>query len=191
MSRSNFEENLPGGSEPRAFRDSSLDQFDFGDLAQDALDPLSSEDKQSDSSQTENITSEENTSETVSLDEHKRLFADFQNYRRRTQGEIVSSINLGEKKVLEDLLPLFDFMNMYLSNNEISDSAFKYLFSQLTSLQNKYDIKSYANIGDNFDPSIHEALESGDNEVKTITRVFSMGYMYREKVLRVAVVGVN
>lgn len=136
-------------------------------------------------------TPEQKQVEVVSLEEHKRLYADFLNYRRRSQSEINESLILGEKRVLEDLLPLFDFMEMFISNNDPSDNNFKYVFSQLNTLKTKYNLESYGEVGQVFNPSIHDALESGDSNDKSITKVFSRGYTYKDKVIRIAVVGVN
>lgn len=128
---------------------------------------------------------------TVTLDEYKRLYADFLNYKRRAQSDILESLTTGERRVLEDILPLLDFMEMFLSSNDPHDNNFKYLFSVLTAIKGKYSLEVYGEVGQEFNPSLHDALESGQSEQKTITKIFSRGYTHKDKVIRIAVVGVD
>jgi molecular chaperone GrpE len=100
------------------------------------------------------------------------------------------SVKRGENGVFYSLLPLFDFMDLFLSNNNPSDNNFKFLFNELNSLKSKYGLVRIGEEGEAFNPDIHSALESEDGS-GIISKIYSYGYARDGVILRVAMVGVK
>ena len=142
-------------------------------------------------------TPEENNNvpaEFVTMDEYKRLYADFINFRKRSNSEVESSRTKGENSVIFQLLGLLDFMDLFLANNkDSSESNFKFLFSELLSLRNRLNLEPVGQEGELFNPTLHEALDTEGEEGSegTISKVYTRGYLRNGELLRVAIVGVK
>ena len=134
------------------------------------------------------------SSEFVTMDEYKRLYADFINFRKRSNSELEISRTKGENSVIFQILGLLDFMDLFLANNkESGDSNFKFLFSELLSLRNRLNLEPVGQEGELFNPALHEALdiEGEESSEGTISRVYTRGYLRNGELLRVAIVGVK
>lgn len=132
--------------------------------------------------------------EFVTMDEYKRLYADFINFRKRSNSEVESSRTKGENSVIFQLLGLLDFMDLFLANNKDSaESNFKFLFSELLSLRNRLNLEPVGQEGELFNPALHEALdiEGEEGSEGTISKVYTRGYLRNGELLRVAIVGVK
>ena len=67
------------------------------------------------------------------------------------------------------------------------------VINQLNASFKKLGVESFGNVGDKFDPDIHNAIahcEDADAEENTIVEVFQRGYKLNEKVIRHAMVKV-
>jgi len=149
-----------------------------------------------------NTISELEISLNESSEKHLRLKAEFDNFRKRKDREIISLLNYEGEAVVKSFLSVFDDLERLKdasSNNNNEDS--KKLTDGIVLIMNKIekefqklDVKPFTNVGDVLDPDLHDALmirkEDGKNE-NEILEVFEKGYLYKDRVIRHAKVVVN
>ena len=131
-----------------------------------------------------------------------RSSAELINYKKRKDEETDRIIKYAEEDILKGFLPILDnferAINMDDDNldDEVSRflEGFKLMYKQIQELLGKFDVKEIDALNKEFDPSIHNAVIMDNKEgVKsgTITEVLQKGYMYKDRVLRTAMVKVN
>jgi molecular chaperone GrpE len=132
------------------------------------------------------------------LDDLRRVAADFENYRKRTQREMAAMVERASERVVRQLLPVLDSFEAALSVEPKTESEEKLLVG----IRNTYDLlldvlvkeglEPIETWDEPFDPTIHEAVvTSGDGEgTLRVTQDFRRGYKLHGKVLRAALVGV-
>lgn len=130
-------------------------------------------------------------------DKYVRLAAEYDNYRKRTANEKLSLYDDATAKAVTELLPVADSMRMALENMKDADpeilKGMELVSNQLAKSFEKLKVEAYGNIGDEFDPNIHNAIskvesdELGENE---IAQVFQTGYKIGDKIIRHAMVQV-
>ena len=129
-------------------------------------------------------------------DAYLRLAADYDNFRKRTVKEKEQSYGNGKADAVEKLLPVYDNLERAL-NQPTEDAAYKkgveMTMTQLVNIFAGLGVEIYGNVGDLFDPNIHNAVmhtEEEDVEESTITQVFQKGFKLGEKIVRFAMVQV-
>lgn len=126
-----------------------------------------------------------------------RLQADFANYKRRTENEKKDYIELGVKKIVNDLLPVVDNFERALQL-ETEDKSFlegiEMIYKQFCGLLEKNSIVEIKSQDEKFDPNLHHAVlveEREGVEEGIVIEVLQKGYMINDKVLRPAIVKVS
>ena len=129
-------------------------------------------------------------------DSYLRLAADYDNFRKRTAKEKEQSYGNGKADAVERLLPVYDNLERAL-NQETEDAAYKkgveMTMTQLVSILNGLGVEIFGQVGETFDPNIHNAVmhtEEEGVEENTITQVFQKGFKLGEKIVRFAMVQV-
>ena len=129
-------------------------------------------------------------------DSHLRLAAEFDNFRKRTVKEKEASYGHGKADAVEKMLPVYDNLERAL-NQETADAAYKkgveLTMNELVKIFNNLGVEIYGNVGDAFDPNLHNAvmhIDSDELEENTISQVFQKGFKIGEKVVRFAMVQV-
>ena len=130
-------------------------------------------------------------------DSYLRLYADFDNYKKRTAKEKTETALYATALVMQKLLPVIDNFERALAA-ETEESAFytgvKMVYKQLDEILVSEGLKAIPAEGELFDPNLHHAVMTESDEAKddnVITEQLQRGYMYKEKVLRPAMVKVN
>lgn len=130
---------------------------------------------------------------------YKRLAADFENYRKRIDREREEFQAVGMQKALEAILPALDDLDMAQSKltektePKVMLDSLKMVCSRFGRCLEQVGIKQMQPIGEPFDPMYHEPVqEVPTNEVPdgAVAHQLRNGYMFREKVLRPALVNV-
>lgn len=135
-------------------------------------------------------------------DEVLRNKAELLNYRKRKDEETERIIKYAEEDILRGFLPILDnferAINMDDDNkeDEVSKflSGFKLMYKQMKELLEKFEVKEIEALDKEFDPSLHQAVVTGKDESKPsgiVLEVLQKGYMYKDRVLRTAMVKVN
>ena len=129
-------------------------------------------------------------------DAHLRVAAEFDNFRKRTIKEKEASYGNGKADAVAKMLPVYDNLERAL-NQETSDAAYKkgveMTMNELTKIFTSLGVEIFGNVGDEFDPNLHNAVMHIENEElgeNTIAQVFQKGFKIGEKVVRFAMVQV-
>ncbi len=129
-------------------------------------------------------------------DAYLRLAADYDNFRKRTMKEKEQSYGNGKADAVEKLLPVYDNLERAL-NQPTQDEAYKkgveMTMTQLVGIFTGLGVEIFGNVGDTFDPNIHNAVMHIDDEAvgeNVITQVFQKGFKLGQKIVRFAMVQV-
>ena len=128
--------------------------------------------------------------------------AELQNYKRRRDEEMSRLLKYEGIDVIKELLPIVDnferAINMDDDNleDEVSKflEGFKLIYNNVKNLLNKFEVKEISEVDVEFDPNIHNAVLTDHNEDKeagVVLEVMQKGYIYKDKVIRPAMVKVN
>lgn len=132
-------------------------------------------------------------------DKVKRQMAEFDNFRKRTDKEKEQMFSMGEKNVIEKLLPIVDNFERGLAavSDDEKDGAFvsgmEKIYKQLVKQLEDLGVKPIEAVGKEFDPNFHNAVmqvESDEYETGVVAQEFQKGYLYHDSVLRHSMVGV-
>lgn len=126
-------------------------------------------------------------------DMYLRLRAEYDNYRKRTSQEKLNIYADATAKAVEELLPLADSLvaAMNAQNTEADTKGIELVSNQFFSCLDKLNVKAFGEIGDEFNPEIHNAVsmtENPDLEKNAVAAVFQKGFKIGDKVIRPAMV---
>ena len=129
-------------------------------------------------------------------DAHLRLAAEYDNFRKRTIKEKEASYGNGKADAVAKMLPVYDNLERAL-NQETTDAAFKkgveMTMAELVKIFTALGVEIFGNVGDQFDPNLHNAVMHIENEdlgENSISAVFQKGFKIGDKVVRFAMVQV-
>jgi molecular chaperone GrpE len=130
-------------------------------------------------------------------DSYLRLYADFENFKRRTAKEKIEFLEQANAKLLTDILPVLDDFERALKSFENPDikvetakEGITLIYQKFSKFLEKQNLVSMDSNGQDFDPDKHEAIAqvpapSDDLKGKVIDTV-EKGYYLGEKVIRFA-----
>ena len=128
--------------------------------------------------------------------------AELVNYRRRKDEEVSTMLKYANEDVVNELLPIVDNFEraIKLDNNDLSDelskflAGFKMIYTSLINVFNKFEVKAVDGTSIPFDPTYHQAVltEKVDGvEPGIVIEVLQKGYLYKDRVIRPAMVKVS
>jgi molecular chaperone GrpE len=123
----------------------------------------------------------------------QRLQAEYVNYKRRVDRDRQANRELAVASVLTELLHTLDDIGRARDAGEL-EGAFKAVAESVERVAEKAGLVRYGEVGDAFDPRIHEALMhnySDDVDGPTATMVMQPGYRLGDRILRAARVAVS
>ena len=131
------------------------------------------------------------------LDDHfKRILAEFENFKKRSKKERESLYNSILSDVVESILPILDNLEN-AAKVETKDESYKQgielVLKQFNDVLKSKGIEEIEAEGETFDPELHEAVRSVQDETKgekEIVEVYRKGYKIGNKVIRHAMVSV-
>ena len=134
-------------------------------------------------------------------DKFLRLYAEFDNYRRRTNKERIDLIGSASAGVIKEMIPVLDDFDRAIANNETSEDiaavkeGFLLVSSKFRSILEGKGLKSMKSKGEPFDSEFHEAIANiPAPDKKLIGKVVDdveKGYLLNDKVVRFAKVVVG
>lgn len=133
-------------------------------------------------------------------EKYLRLYAEFENYKRRIQKENQTMKAYKAQDVLNDILPTIDNIERALQiegENEQFQSLKKgveMIHESLINALKENGLELIETEGHQFDPNVHQAVVQDDNpdfESGEITQELQKGYKLKERVLRPSMVKVN
>ncbi|MCA1735013.1 MAG: nucleotide exchange factor GrpE [Actinobacteria bacterium] len=133
------------------------------------------------------------------LNDLRRVAADFDNYRKRTQRELTSIIERSSERVVSSLLPVLDSLDSALAIETSTEAEEKLKAGvrgtrdQLLDLLEREGLEPIEAIDETFNPVLHEAVannQEGEGPLVVLTQ-YRKGYLLKGKVLRASLVGVG
>ena len=134
-------------------------------------------------------------------DKYLRLFAEFDNYKRRTQKERVELLLTASKDVIISLLPVLDDFERALKATENTTEVdairegILLIQTKLISILSNKGLKSIETLHTIFDTDLHEAITNvpapSDNLKGKVVDELEKGYTLNDKVIRFAKVVVG
>ncbi|MCL2465299.1 MAG: nucleotide exchange factor GrpE [Micrococcales bacterium] len=113
-------------------------------------------------------------------------------YVKRTRGELASAADRGAAALAEALIPVLDDIELARRHGELT-GPFQSVAERLEATLERFGVERYGAAGEEFDPTVHEALMHGhspDVETTTVQQVLQPGYRTVDRVLRAARVAV-
>ena len=126
----------------------------------------------------------------IEKDKNLRLFAEFDNFRKRTAKERIELFSTASQDIMTSLLPILDnFERAFKSNKPNDDDGILLIYNQLKTELEKKGLKEIENpIGEELDTDFHEAITKIPTENKKekgkIVDVIEKGYLLGSKVIR-------
>jgi molecular chaperone GrpE len=149
--------------------------------------------KQTAASKAEKALAEANEALTAEKDKFLRLFAEFENYKKRTSKERIELFKTAGQEVISSMLPVVDDFNRALTEAEKQENSadfegFRLISNKLNeTLKSKGLVAIEVNAGDAFDAEKHEAITqipAGEDQSGKIIDVTEQGYQLGEKIIR-------
>ena len=122
----------------------------------------------------------------------QRVHAEYANYRKRVERDRETNRDAAIGSSLAELLPVLDDVGRARDHGDL-DGAFKSVAEALEAAVTKQGLERFGSAGDEFDPTVHEAIthtHSPDVTVTTCVSVYQPGYRYKGRTLRPAIVAV-
>jgi len=130
---------------------------------------------------------------------YQRLFAEFDNYRKRTDKEKSARYDMGAKDMIEKILPVLDNFELAFKNipETEKDSPFvegmDKIHKQFVTVLENVGVKPIEAVGKEFDPNFHNAVMHVEDESvgeNIVVEELQKGYMYKDSVVRYSMVKV-
>ena len=142
---------------------------------------------------------EEKLTEELKAEKEKyvRLYAEYDNYRKRTSAEKLQIYDDATANAVKELLPLADSMTQALAQFDGKDvpeefsKGVEMIAAQLKTCFEKLKVEPFCEVGDPFDPALHNAVSMVEDEnlgENTISAVYQKGYKIGDKIIRHAMV---
>ncbi len=132
-------------------------------------------------------------------DRVRRQMAEFDNFRKRTDKEKDQMFSMGEKSVIEKILPIVDNFERGFDTVDEADkedafvSGMEKIYTQLVKQLESMGVTPIEAVGKEFNPDLHNAVmqvESDEFESGIVAQELQKGYMYHDQVIRHSMVAV-
>ena len=137
----------------------------------------------------------ENKVEMIEKDKYLRLFADFENYKRRTEEEKKNISIFVEQLIFSELIVIVDDFERFLNSETSADKKIvegvSLILKKINTFLTKFEVKKIEiKEGDEFNDEISESVSTQEvtdkNMENKIIKVYENGYKIKDKVLRFA-----
>ncbi len=164
------------------------------DNTTEAVSNESEEEKQ------ENVIAELKNEVEATENKYLKLYAEFENYKRRTRQEAEINNKYKDQKFAENLLPVIDNLERALSiegdteSFEALNKGVEMVYNNLLDTLKNHDIKAIEALDQPFDPNFHQAVMTEAVEGKDVGLVveeFQKGYILKDRVIRPTMVKVS
>ncbi|MBI4698707.1 MAG: nucleotide exchange factor GrpE [Nitrospirae bacterium] len=133
-------------------------------------------------------------------DKYIRLYADFENYRRKVNKDKEELIKYSNEELIRELLSVIDHLELAVqhssANNNVQalSEGVQMTLKELKNTLEKFGLVNIDAQGKRFDPFIHHAMsqvETAGGDENMVVTEFRKGYMLKDRVLRAALVSVS
>lgn len=129
-------------------------------------------------------------------DKYMRLFAEFDNFRKRTAKEKSETYQDAVAKTVLELLPAVDSFERAMESpctDEAYRSGMEKIYQQMTAILAKLGVEEIPALNEPFDPKVHNAIRQIEDEnfgESTVCEVYQKGYRLGDRIVRCAMVSV-
>lgn len=129
-------------------------------------------------------------------DKYLRLYAEYDNFRRRSQKEKEGIYGDAKADTLKEFLPVYDNLVRALATatqDEAYAKGVEMIMAQFEKTMEKLGVTRIESLGQTFDPELHNAVMHTDDDTRgenEIVEVFQEGFKLGDKVIRFAMVKV-
>lgn len=127
--------------------------------------------------------------------------ADFANFRKQEEDRKVAFSESVRERILSRFLSVIDSFNMAFTNKDAWEKVdenwrkgVEYIYSQMNDIFEEYGVRGVGEVGESFDPNIHESIDVVPTDKKEedhkVAVVIQKGYKLGERVIRPARVNV-
>ena len=121
----------------------------------------------------------------------QRVKAEYDNYRKRSVRQEQAAAERAKAGVAAQLVPVLDDLDRARNHGDLESGPLKSVADKLTAALESIGLVAFGTEGDEFDPSLHEAVQhEGDGSNPVIGTVMRQGYKLGDHILRHALVGV-
>ncbi|HEX2704928.1 MAG TPA: nucleotide exchange factor GrpE [Candidatus Lustribacter sp.] len=126
----------------------------------------------------------------------QRLHAEYVNYKRRVDRDRDVARDLGISQVLEAMLPVLDDIHLAREHGDLEGGPLSAIAEKVEHTLAKFGVERFGRVGDEFDPTVHEALMHVEAELPpeatttTVVHVLQPGYRAGDRLVRPARVSV-
>ena len=134
-------------------------------------------------------------------DKYMRIYAEFDNFRKRNAKERIELIKSASSNVLKEIIPVLDDLDRAMTANETNEDitavkeGFELIKSKTFKVLESQGLKAMDAVGKTFDVENHEAITNipapSDDMKNKVVDVIEKGYFLNDKVLRFAKVVVG
>ncbi len=132
-------------------------------------------------------------------DNYQRLFAEFQNFRKRSEKEKSAMFTMGASDIIEKMLPVMDNLERGVTTLSEEDlktptgEGLNMIFKQMQTVLEDLGVEAIDAEGCEFDPDLHNAVMHEENDElgeNVVSLVLQKGYKYKDTVIRHSMVKV-
>jgi len=132
--------------------------------------------------------------------EYLKVFAEMENTKKRLKEEAIKDRKYASQSVIGELVTPIDMfvkiVNMESSNPEVKNYqiGFQMIANQIVDIMKREGLSHIESLNKEFDPKVMQAVQTEWDETKpenSVLRVMQDGYMYKDRVLKPAMVVVN
>lgn len=164
----------------------------------DEEEPVSEDDTEDIEEADEDAGEDEDDALEQERERYLRLFAEFDNFRKRTAKEKLEAYTDATARCIEHLLPVVDNFERAVDapcTDEQYHSGMVMILGQLRNFLEKAGVTEIEALGAEFDPNIHNAIKQAEASEEfpenTVCEVFQKGYMLKDRLIRPAMVAVS
>jgi len=123
-------------------------------------------------------------------DKFLRLYAEFENFRKRTAREQEGVAQRVKASLLLKLLPVLDELELAVAHTKDKGErsnekiGIEMIYKNMMKILTQEGLSEMDVLGKQFDPYYHEAVREGDGEEGKVVEVIQKGYMFNGEVLR-------
>lgn len=126
--------------------------------------------------------------------------AELENFKRRMNEERIKDRKYANQSFFEELINVTDIFDKAVNSNVEDEMLKKYLLgfqminTQLQTMMSDYGVTKIKDLGEDFNPQFHNAIEEVEVEgtpANKVVEVVIQGYMYKDRVLRPSMVKVS
>lgn len=129
-------------------------------------------------------------------DKYLRLFAEFDNFRKRTAKEKSETWSDAVAKTVLELLPAVDSFERAMEapcTDEAYRAGMEKIYQQMIGILQKLGVQEIPALNETFDPKVHNAIRQVEDEnfgESTVCEVYQKGYTLGSRIIRCAMVSV-